>query len=98
MLYQSRCYFVTLQACDVISLAPGATLTLPNADACQAAVYSSSQQLYALLSGLLELAETGRAAAFGAAGWSGPAAAAVGLGGLQRLLPRPVVPPKAGVS
>jgi hypothetical protein len=87
---------MVLQACDVIPLLPGATLTLPNADACEAAAYSSSQQLYALLSGLLELAETGGMSGFGSArGFANPIDAARGL---RRLLPRPVVPPKAGVS
>jgi hypothetical protein len=83
-----------LQTCDVMPLLPGDALTLHNADACEAAVYSTTQQLYALLSGLLELAETGGAVGL-AAKWSGGEA---GAGALRRLLPRPVVPPKAQVG
>jgi hypothetical protein len=72
---------------------PGDTMTLQNADACEAAVYGTTQQLYALLSGLLELAETGGAVGL-AAGWSGNSA---GAGALRRRLPCPVVPPQAEV-
>lgn len=79
-----------LQACDVILLLPGATLTLPNANAAEAAAYGSSQQLFALLAGLLEAAEAGRL--------PGLQGLPEGARALWRLLPRPAVPPKAGVS
>jgi hypothetical protein len=92
--HPSLAFPTVLQTCDVIPLLPGNTLTLHNADACEAAVYSTTQQLYALLSGLLELAETGGAVGL-AAGWSG---GETGAGALRRLLPRPVVPPKAQVG
>jgi hypothetical protein len=68
-----------LQTCNVTPLLPGDTLKLHNADACEAAVYSTTQQLYALLLGLLELAEIGGAVGLSAAGWSGSAAGAGAL-------------------
>jgi len=58
-----------LQSCEVVVLqGPGDTLTLSNAEAAEAGYFGSIQQLYRLLSGLMQLAESGE---YCEAGWGG---------------------------
>lgn len=49
-----------LQSCEVVVLqGPGDSLTLSNAEAAEAGYFGSIQQLFRLLSGLMQLAESG---------------------------------------
>lgn len=98
-----------LQSCDVLALQPGASLTLPSDPAAaEAAVYSTPQQFYHLLAGLLEISESAWGASAYSRGYSGVASKGLVTGALlsavvnaqavQQLLPKPCAPPNAGVS
>eukprot|EP00879_Flechtneria_rotunda_P002126 GHRR01002308.1.p1 GENE.GHRR01002308.1~~GHRR01002308.1.p1 ORF type:complete len:2960 (+),score=1151.97 GHRR01002308.1:374-9253(+) len=50
---------VSAQTCEVLTLHAGACISLPNADAAEVAIYSSVQQLYQFLKGLVQFAERG---------------------------------------
>jgi hypothetical protein len=80
-----------MQSCDVLVLRrAGDSITLHNAEAAEAGVFGSIQQLYHLLAGLLKAADTGGAYPFDLGGVSG--------GGALQGLPRPYTPNGAKVS
>eukprot|EP00775_Hariotina_reticulata_P004329 gene4329-4582_t len=84
-------------ACDAVGLTPGMTVALPGGDASEAAEYCTTQQLYALLAALLDVADMGGLSSVcGKAGWGSHGAAsgarAGDLAAMRAVLPQPCAP------